>query len=239
LPQRKSLLLALGRRPSNRRTPVRKLRSPDLRQRSNFVLPQLVGHRALLAAPTAPMREQICLTPAEPSSSRISTVPSSSCHLKVSASSQITDRSSEVVYSSTRRTCTGPLLGRRFGQWRLPPRLARFQPLALTGCCWRQQRTNGPPSRCEGGPVWACARHAPLVCQGYKSIAEAAATFSYKTLSESVQSDLKLGGLLPRSTGQGNHRQADALKRMAAGESCRAIGRTMGAHHATIARLAA
>jgi DNA invertase Pin-like site-specific DNA recombinase len=36
-----------------------------------------------------------------------------------------------------------------------------------------------------------------------------------------------------------DHQQAEALKRMAAGESCRAIGRTMGVHHATIARLAA
>ena len=34
-----------------------------------------------------------------------------------------------------------------------------------------------------------------------------------------------------------DHEQAEALKRMAAGESCRAIGRTMGVHHATIARL--
>jgi DNA invertase Pin-like site-specific DNA recombinase len=36
-----------------------------------------------------------------------------------------------------------------------------------------------------------------------------------------------------------DHQQAEALKRMAAGESCRAIGKTMGVHHATIARLAA
>ena len=35
-----------------------------------------------------------------------------------------------------------------------------------------------------------------------------------------------------------DHQQAEALKRLAAGESCRAIGRTMGVHHATIARLA-
>jgi DNA invertase Pin-like site-specific DNA recombinase len=31
----------------------------------------------------------------------------------------------------------------------------------------------------------------------------------------------------------------EALKRLAAGESCRAIGKTMGVHHATIARLGA
>jgi DNA invertase Pin-like site-specific DNA recombinase len=35
-----------------------------------------------------------------------------------------------------------------------------------------------------------------------------------------------------------DHQQAEALKRLEAGESCRAIGRTMGVHHATIARLA-
>ena len=35
-----------------------------------------------------------------------------------------------------------------------------------------------------------------------------------------------------------SHQQAKALKRLNAGESCRAIGRTMGVHHATIARLA-
>ena len=35
-----------------------------------------------------------------------------------------------------------------------------------------------------------------------------------------------------------DHQQAKALKRLAAGESCRAIGKTMGVHHATIARLA-
>ena len=34
-----------------------------------------------------------------------------------------------------------------------------------------------------------------------------------------------------------DHQQAEALKRLAAGESCRAIGKTMGVHHATIARL--
>jgi len=35
-----------------------------------------------------------------------------------------------------------------------------------------------------------------------------------------------------------DHQQAEALKRLASGESCRAIGKTMGVHHATIARLA-
>jgi DNA invertase Pin-like site-specific DNA recombinase len=35
-----------------------------------------------------------------------------------------------------------------------------------------------------------------------------------------------------------DHQQAEALKRLAAGESCRAIGKTLGVHHATIARLA-
>jgi DNA invertase Pin-like site-specific DNA recombinase len=35
-----------------------------------------------------------------------------------------------------------------------------------------------------------------------------------------------------------DHQQAEALKRMAAGESCRAIAKTFGVHHATVARLA-
>jgi DNA invertase Pin-like site-specific DNA recombinase len=34
-----------------------------------------------------------------------------------------------------------------------------------------------------------------------------------------------------------DHQQAEAIKRMA-GESCRSIGKTMGVHHTTIARLA-
>jgi len=36
-----------------------------------------------------------------------------------------------------------------------------------------------------------------------------------------------------------DHQQAEALKRLAAGESCRAIAKTFDVHHATIARLAA
>ena len=34
-----------------------------------------------------------------------------------------------------------------------------------------------------------------------------------------------------------DHQQGEALKRLAAGDSCRAIAKTMGVHHATIARL--
>ena len=34
------------------------------------------------------------------------------------------------------------------------------------------------------------------------------------------------------------HQQAEALKRLAAGESCRSIAKTMAVHHATVARLA-
>jgi len=34
------------------------------------------------------------------------------------------------------------------------------------------------------------------------------------------------------------HQQAEALKRLDAGESCRAIARAMAVHHATISRLA-
>jgi Helix-turn-helix domain len=42
-------------------------------------------------------------------------------------------------------------------------------------------------------------------------------------------------GLEPKLT---DHEQAEALKRLAAGESCRSIARTMAVHHATVARLA-
>jgi DNA invertase Pin-like site-specific DNA recombinase len=35
-----------------------------------------------------------------------------------------------------------------------------------------------------------------------------------------------------------DHQQAQALKRLAAGESCRSIAKTMAVHHATVARLA-
>jgi hypothetical protein len=35
-----------------------------------------------------------------------------------------------------------------------------------------------------------------------------------------------------------DHQQVEALKRLAAGESCRSIAKTMAVHHATIARLA-
>jgi len=34
------------------------------------------------------------------------------------------------------------------------------------------------------------------------------------------------------------HQRAEALKRLAAGDSCRSIARTMAVHHATVARLA-
>jgi len=36
-----------------------------------------------------------------------------------------------------------------------------------------------------------------------------------------------------------DHQQAEALKRLAKGESCRAIAKSLGCHHATVARLAA
>jgi DNA invertase Pin-like site-specific DNA recombinase len=35
-----------------------------------------------------------------------------------------------------------------------------------------------------------------------------------------------------------DHQQAEALKRLAAGESCRSIGKLLGVHHATVSRLA-
>jgi hypothetical protein len=34
------------------------------------------------------------------------------------------------------------------------------------------------------------------------------------------------------------HQQTESLKRLAAGESCRSIAKTMAVHHATVARLA-
>ena len=34
-----------------------------------------------------------------------------------------------------------------------------------------------------------------------------------------------------------DYQRDEALKRLAAGESCRAVGKSMGVHHATIARL--
>jgi DNA invertase Pin-like site-specific DNA recombinase len=36
-----------------------------------------------------------------------------------------------------------------------------------------------------------------------------------------------------------DHQQAEALKRLDAGESCRSIAKTMAVHHGTIARLTA
>jgi len=35
-----------------------------------------------------------------------------------------------------------------------------------------------------------------------------------------------------------DYQQAEAIKRLAAGETCRAIGKSMGVHHATISKLA-
>ena len=49
----------------------------------------------------------------------------------------------------------------------------------------------------------------------------------------------KRGAKLGRKPKLTDHQQAEALKRLAAGESCWAIGETMGLHHATIASLAA
>jgi hypothetical protein len=44
-----------------------------------------------------------------------------------------------------------------------------------------------------------------------------------------------LGKIKPKLN---NHQQAEALTPLADGESCRAIGKTYGVHHATISRLA-
>ena len=48
----------------------------------------------------------------------------------------------------------------------------------------------------------------------------------------------KRGAKFGRKPKLSDHQQAEVIKRMAAGESCRAIGKTFGVHHATIARLA-
>ena len=58
-----------------------------------------------------------------------------------------------------------------------------------------------------------------------------------KRANEGRTAARKRGARFGRKPKLTDHQQAEALKRMAAGESCRAIGRTMGVHHATIARL--
>ena len=59
-----------------------------------------------------------------------------------------------------------------------------------------------------------------------------------KRANDSRASARKRGVRFGRKPKLTDHQQAEALKRLAAGESCRAIGKTMGVHHATIARLA-
>jgi DNA invertase Pin-like site-specific DNA recombinase len=49
---------------------------------------------------------------------------------------------------------------------------------------------------------------------------------------------IKRGVKLGRRHKLTDHQQAEALKRLAAGESCRSIAKTMAVHHATVARLA-
>jgi DNA invertase Pin-like site-specific DNA recombinase len=49
---------------------------------------------------------------------------------------------------------------------------------------------------------------------------------------------VKRGIRLGRKFKLTDHQQAEALKRMAAGDSCRAIAKSFGCHHATVARLA-
>ena len=50
---------------------------------------------------------------------------------------------------------------------------------------------------------------------------------------------IKRGTKLGRKAKLDDHQQKEALKRLKAGESCRAIAKTYRVHHATIARLAA
>jgi DNA invertase Pin-like site-specific DNA recombinase len=49
---------------------------------------------------------------------------------------------------------------------------------------------------------------------------------------------IKRGVKLGRRHKLTDHQQAEALKRLAAGESCRSIAKTMAVHHATVPRLA-
>jgi DNA invertase Pin-like site-specific DNA recombinase len=50
---------------------------------------------------------------------------------------------------------------------------------------------------------------------------------------------IKRGTKLGRTPKLNNHQRQEAIKRLKAGESCRAIAKTFDVHHATIARLAA
>ena len=47
----------------------------------------------------------------------------------------------------------------------------------------------------------------------------------------------KRGAKFGRKPKLSEHQHAEALKRLAAGESCRQIGKTLGVHHATVSRL--
>ena len=62
---------------------------------------------------------------------------------------------------------------------------------------------------------------------------------SIKRANDGRASARKRGVRFGRKPKLSDHQQAEALKRLAAGESCRAIGKSMGVHHATIARLVA
>ena len=60
-----------------------------------------------------------------------------------------------------------------------------------------------------------------------------------KRANEGRQAAIKRGTKLGRKAKLDDHQQKEALKRLKAGESCRAIAKTYRVHHATIARLAA
>ena len=60
----------------------------------------------------------------------------------------------------------------------------------------------------------------------------------HRRASEGRIAAVKRGIRLGRKFKLSDHQQAEALKRLAKGESCRSIAKTMGCHHATVARLA-
>ena len=69
-------------------------------------------------------------------------------------------------------------------------------------------------------------------------LAEKERTRIHRRASEGRIAAVKRGITLGRKFKLSDHQQAEALERLAKGESCRAIAKTMGCHHATVARLA-
>jgi DNA invertase Pin-like site-specific DNA recombinase len=69
-------------------------------------------------------------------------------------------------------------------------------------------------------------------------LAEEERTRIHRRASEGRIAAVKRGIRLGRKFKLSDHQQAEALKRLATGESCRSIAKTFGCHHATVARLA-